>query len=102
MIILNLDFLGGGGGTQTTTMHGHHPSWSQGLIITASTLEKVLGQRKETILGIAEQRLQNVKICEAMLRPPHTQREVCLQSRVASRLPQLDRQQGTVSDTWQV
>lgn len=57
-------------------MHGHHPSWSLGHIIIASTLEKVLGQMKETILGIAEQRLQNIKICEATVQPPQTQREV--------------------------
>lgn len=84
MIILNLDFLRG----------PWEIPWSLGRISTASTLEKVLGQMKETILGIAEQRLQDVKICEATVRPPQTQREVCLQSRVASCLPQLDQPAG--------
>lgn len=73
-------------------MYGHHPSWSLGRIISARTLEKVLGQMKETILGIAEQRLQNIKIWEATVQPPQTQ--VCLQSRVASCLPQLDQPAG--------
>lgn len=94
MIILNLDFLGEG---RTDTDDDH--AWSPPFLVARAYhhcqhSREGAWQRKETILGIAEQRLQNVKIFEAILRPPHTQREVCLQSRVASRLPQLDQAAG--------